>query len=48
MDRYVARPDLLSHQELRWMTRLVLVAAAVSVVHYVDNVVNYGAYPVPT
>ena len=35
-------------RELRVVRTLLAIAVAVSIVHYVDNTVNYAAYPQPT
>jgi hypothetical protein len=38
----------VAERALRILRPLLLVAVAVSIVHYVDNTVNYGDYPQPT
>ena len=41
-------PPSAPGKELRVVRALLIVAVAVSVVHYVDNTLNYDAYPQPT
>jgi hypothetical protein len=38
----------VAERGLRILRPLLLVAVAVSIVHYVDNTINYGDYPQPT